>query len=731
LNFPIVYDKFDTSYVGYGLAILDNAKDVKVREKLNGEHTLEFTLPRDDEKWSEVQIDNFVKVDEKLYIIRTLDEVRDNNGRLLSNVQCESIISELLDEYISYFELINVSAQYAVDTFISGTRFKADATRITVNNDIEVEDCTPVAAINKMITTWKCEVECAGLPDVDGKIEITLLPQRGSDNGVQFRYRKNLKSIKKTSDGRGIITRLYPIGKDGLGIESVNSGVAYLDSASIGAYPRPKKASKKFNDIDDPTELKQAGIDYLATVDTPKVTYDVDILELKALADFGSTESFDLGDVIRVIDEELGIDVACRIVDYERYPYEPTRSKVILANYLDTIIDYLGELEEAKRVVDSVTYKNKINTYWLDGVINVLQNKFNSSQSNWYTDDNGNIIFEAQDGSSAMKLAGDGFALSNEKDVSGAWIWRTFGTGSGITADEINAGILNASVVRILADIATSIDGSGIHIANGNSDRVRIGEYSSGKYGVLVTDGTANQVELGEYESGKVGLKAANGSSRVIIDGTNGFKIQKTTNGGSTWSDQLYIDSSGTIHLVGGVIDWNSVSAPSATQVGALSSDSPKLTYIGSDGIYTGTLSADRINGGTINADVINVTNINAGNLKNGTTLNGQLVNITNLNASNITSGTISADRISTNISQVNTQLRLGSPGQTGQSIIINDNCSISNVGDGLKIGTMGAITFAAGSGDGNVQILVGPSTYYTVATREWVTANAGTAKFG
>jgi hypothetical protein len=68
--------------------------------------------------------------------------------------------------------------------------------------------------------------------------------------------------------------------------------------------------------------------------------------------------------------------------------------------------------------------------------------------SNWWTDENGNLIFEAQDGLSAMKLAGEGFAIANSK-TGEAWNWRTFGDGTGFTADLITAGMIDAALVQI------------------------------------------------------------------------------------------------------------------------------------------------------------------------------------------------------------------------------------------------------------------------------------------
>jgi hypothetical protein len=62
----------------------------------------------------------------------------------------------------------------------------------------------------------------------------------------------------------------------------------------------------------------------------------------------------------------------------------------------------------------------------------------------------------------AMKIGGGIFALANTK-TGDQWNWRTFGTGAGFTADEINAGLVKAQFVQLGAasTFATGYDPSG------------------------------------------------------------------------------------------------------------------------------------------------------------------------------------------------------------------------------------------------------------------------------
>lgn len=481
---------------------------MKITREVNGIYPLDLVLPRDDEKWEFISESNYIKVDGQLFIIRTLEENRDQSGRIISNIQCEHVLFELLDDYIVYEELINVSAQQALDVFLTGTRFKADATRISGTYDFEVEDATPLAGLNQVLDHFQCEFICADDPDPDGKFLITLYPQIGSDDGRQFRYRKNVKSIRKRTDARGVITRLYVFGKDGLGIESAaanTAGTAYIDSGHLADYPRPKKGSKTFPEIDDPDELYQAGLDYLPTVEVPNVSYEIDILDLAALTDYGDIEAYGLGDTIRTIDEDLAIDISARIVRDERYPYERWRNRVMIANFRPGIEDVLTDLQEAKRIVENVTYRGRMNTFWLDGIINTLQNQLKASGSYAQAQvlPNAGYLLENTDVNSpdygALYMGPGIFALAGEK-VNGEWNWRTFGTGSGFTADEINAGILNAALVRIISDGGnTYIDETGFHVFDdANVKRLSMGQYATGKYGLQLKNKAGDVTVLDE-----------------------------------------------------------------------------------------------------------------------------------------------------------------------------------------------------------------------------------------
>lgn len=69
----------------------------------------------------------------------------------------------------------------------------------------------------------------------------------------------------------------------------------------------------------------------------PKLAYDIDVVELKTLPEFGQFEEFGLGDTVKVIDPDLEINTEVRIVSYEYNPLEKINSKVEIQNFFSTL----------------------------------------------------------------------------------------------------------------------------------------------------------------------------------------------------------------------------------------------------------------------------------------------------------------------------------------------------------------------------------------------------------
>lgn len=150
---------------------------------------------------------------------------------------------------------------------------------------------------------------------VRDNFNIQIRSSIGQDNGVTVRYAKNLKEITCEENWDAVVTKLMPVGKEGLLLPE-----QYLYSET--QYPLPYTKTVSFTqDIEEEdyetedaynealiNDLRIQAQNYLEENCIPKVNYT-----LKANLEKIS----DVGDTIAVIDERLGINLITHLISYD------------------------------------------------------------------------------------------------------------------------------------------------------------------------------------------------------------------------------------------------------------------------------------------------------------------------------------------------------------------------------------------------------------------------------
>lgn len=312
------------------LGYLTNAKNVEVRERLNGESLISFELPFSTTDSAYVVLENYVKYDNQLYVIKSIEE--SDNGKQSLIVRAVHVYIELVDEYIDRtVELFGTTIQNAVYEALLGTEFTSGIeTYLTDLHDVELTEMSVLKALQVIRETWDCDIWFSN--------RTVYFGSKGIEGNTEIRYGKNLKTLRKPTDSSKVITRLFPYGRDGLTIEGVNSGIKYIDSPNIGLYRRPKSAEVRFNDIDDPNELLQEAQRYLSKHDTIDVSYQTDFIEMQKLG--YEPESIGLGDAITLTHIPFNMQtIGTRIVELTRFPFEPRPTIITLSSFIETSID--------------------------------------------------------------------------------------------------------------------------------------------------------------------------------------------------------------------------------------------------------------------------------------------------------------------------------------------------------------------------------------------------------
>lgn len=192
---------------------------------------------------------------------------------------------------------------------------------------------------------------------VRNNFSIGLSQEIGTDTGVVIRYRKNLKEISCEENWDDVVTKLLPVGKDGLLLNELDPDRnVYLSSAQSYSVPYTKTVSfsqdsideEDFKDEDGNTDevayktalvedLELQGIKYLDENCKPKITYTL-------RADLENIT--DIGDTIEVIHEPLSINLTAAVIAFEYDSILKKYTEITFGNFQKNLSSLLSDMDE-------------------------------------------------------------------------------------------------------------------------------------------------------------------------------------------------------------------------------------------------------------------------------------------------------------------------------------------------------------------------------------------------
>ncbi len=463
---------------------------IKHTEEINGENILEIiTLDVSIQKEYRILYKSIYGYWNE-FIVKGIEEEHTNEG-IQRTLYCENSFYETIGDYVEDKRPNGVTANIALENALLTTRWEVGQVDDLGINSTNFYHISAKEAVQKVAETWQGELRTR-ITISGNKITgryVDLLAKRGQDLGKRFTYTKDMESITKIVHRDDVITALYGYGK-GEELESgghgrridfaeINDGLAYIENIEArDIWGRNNGDGTKahifgkveFDDCEDVGELLELTQAKLQELSEPAITYEAKVIDLKA---FGfEHEGVELGDTVAVIDKELDIRVNARVIKIVRDLLEPENNDITLGNFMPNITDlwskqgeYINNFRDKQGVWDRSNIIDKdgnINTQYLDGVIDVLKHQLLATESGWYTDDSGNIVFENNSKTSAMMLTGEGFMIANSKLPNGEYDYKTFGTGDGFVATMIIAGTLQGGKVKFDLDNGTLLIGNNV-----------------------------------------------------------------------------------------------------------------------------------------------------------------------------------------------------------------------------------------------------------------------------
>lgn len=335
---------------------VDNLKDCFIETYLNAESTLSFKLPLTSKKWEALHPDCIILAEGREFTILrqdAVDLIRENDGTLWGHVTAHETWYLLHKQYATisndpqlpdppplnvtiisggepYGDYDAGSAGSALGYLLDNSNWSIGEVDVEGVFDLETERLSILENIQKVHELWGGYLVW---DSVNKTVSLRDDEKWQPYNGFQIRYAKNLAGITRI-ENNDIITRLYPFGYDGLDIRSVNDDVPFIENFQFtneiyeGVYEN--------TDIYEPQQLLAKATEVLKTLSRPRYTYSVSMVDLRTLPEY-SHETFQLGDMVDVIDEDVGANVRVRVVKHRYNVFKPWDVEVDLGDPEDRI----------------------------------------------------------------------------------------------------------------------------------------------------------------------------------------------------------------------------------------------------------------------------------------------------------------------------------------------------------------------------------------------------------
>ena len=339
----ILYKSTETVFTHNGIRVLKPLQCTINRNLVDYTYDLDMVYPIDDTGyWKDIIEDRIIKANGQLFrIVHTDKSVIDNS----ITIYAKHIFFDLQKNFIEDTNVVVKNGNMALAQLLGATSFQHNFTGysdIAKQNNFRCVRQNVLDALlgdqdNSFINRWGGEF------DVDN-FNIKMVNQVGSDKGYKIKYGRNLTGLNFRTDYTNIITRIRPVGFDGIDLGDNN----YIDSPNINNYSMPIIREMKYehvkwsgspnyeapdeNDEDDNSvvfddlELARAELRRLASlefteneVDLPEINCEVNFIELsntEEYSQFRNLEKISLGDIVTIEHKPLDINIKARCVSY-------------------------------------------------------------------------------------------------------------------------------------------------------------------------------------------------------------------------------------------------------------------------------------------------------------------------------------------------------------------------------------------------------------------------------
>ena len=274
------------------------------------------------------------------------------NNRVKIKVKAYHVFYDSKNYLIQDSYVVDKNCNDALDHLNSATDntspFKTTS-NITTINSFRCVRKSLYEAINTIIERWGGHL-------VRDNWNIQIMDKIGQDNGVTVRYAKNLKDITCTENWDNVVTKILPVGKDGILLDNLyivsetQYGIPYTKTISFEQdLEREDYSSDEAYTQALKNDLQIQAQAYLDEHCIPELNYT-----LKANID----KVTDIGDTIEVQDERLNLDIMTNIIAYDYDCILGQYTELEFGNFKKKLSNLMGNISSSTQ--QQIQYNNDV-----------------------------------------------------------------------------------------------------------------------------------------------------------------------------------------------------------------------------------------------------------------------------------------------------------------------------------------------------------------------------------
>ena len=455
------------------------------KEAVNGEHSLTITTTRVLEQgWRILTQDGTGKWRE--HVVYGTDALHDSGERPIGTYYCVwSLQHDLMGTRVSRMPGVQtpVAAGVALGFALEGTsRWQVGTVTNTSTGGASMYDMDGWSAMAVLVSNWGGEVDATievGSTGITAR-KADLYAKQG-DQTPKRRYDlgADLRSVRrKVADGP-LYCRITPRGMGettdtgGYGrkvtIEDANGGRDYLENVDMvplaklpdgnGGWEYPTLEVENA-DCETPEELLAWAQSILEESTAPKVTYEIDVLQLAA--EGTDMHGVGLGDAIQVVDKKFGegVRVSGRVTAQTVNMLDENDVQLTigyvdggLAGMFASMGNQVSALTTAVQTMNGGTLST---ADYLNRLLERLNAEINATGGYTYiTEGQGIRTYDkavadplvGAEADAVVEIKGGTIRIANSRTAQGEWDWKTVFTSGRIAADMVTAANITAGYI--------------------------------------------------------------------------------------------------------------------------------------------------------------------------------------------------------------------------------------------------------------------------------------------